>query len=80
MRTASSPTGGTFNWGGITFNISGNTYFVNPRIGYHGDYLRMTPSWYTLGWVTSTSTCNYYGNFLEDDWLYPNAKVSNSSS
>ena len=25
---------GTFNWGGITNEISGNTYFINNRLGF----------------------------------------------
>ena len=72
-----SPTGGTFNWGGFIFNVSGNVYFINPRVGYHGGYLRMDPNWFVLGWVTSTTKCHYYGDFLEDNWLDSGAKPGN---
>lgn len=76
-----SPTGGTFNWGGISFNISGNTYFINNKVGYHGEgKMRMTPNWYTLGYTTEKTKCHYYKDFINDTWLYENASVSYDNS
>ena len=54
--------GGTYNWGGISYNISGNIYLINAKVGFKLENDRGSVNWFVFGWKSTKSYCHYYGD------------------